>query len=53
MHTSKLFAFASLIVGAFAPPPAHFLNWVCTGQDSDDIPGIATMNGANVLQDLR
>lgn len=20
-------------------PPAHLLRWVCTGQDSDDIPG--------------
>ncbi|KAJ5191045.1 uncharacterized protein N7498_010030 [Penicillium cinerascens] len=40
MHTSKFFAFVSLIVGAFAPPPKHFLNWVCTGQDSDDIPDV-------------
>lgn len=52
MHTATILAFASLLVGAFAPPPQHFLNWVCTGQDSDDIPGTAMMNGVELLYDL-
>ena len=52
MHNATILVFASLLVGAFAPPPQHFLNWVCTGQDSDDIPGTVMMNGVSPLFDL-
>ncbi|OBS29451.1 hypothetical protein FPOA_03387 [Fusarium poae] len=40
MHSSTIIFFATLLTGVVAPPPEHFLNFVCTGEDSDDMPDV-------------